>query len=304
MQVEVIDAGLRIDVDTMRGTRVGVPNLVSTLLDHGVRGTFFFSVGPDNMGRHLWRLLRPSFLMKMLRSKAVSLYGLDILLRGTFWPGSLIGQKATEQIRMAAIDHEIGLHAWDHHREQTSIEKMDIRDIQHSITRGLTTLEALIHRPVRCTAAPAWKGSDAVLRTKDSLDLLYNSDCRGYSIFRPQLGGEVLSQPQVPTTLPTYDEIVGKNGVTAENYNDYLLGLFRPGELNVLTIHAEVEGIVCKEMFSEFLEKAQKRGIRFKPLGELLEQSDHCLGEITRTALPGREGWVACQKEATRKGDA
>ena len=42
--------GLKVDVDTLRGTREGVPRLAALFKKHGVQATFYFSVGPDHTG--------------------------------------------------------------------------------------------------------------------------------------------------------------------------------------------------------------------------------------------------------------
>ena len=47
--------GIKIDVDTLRGTREGVPRLAALLRKHRVGATFYFSVGPDHTGRALRR---------------------------------------------------------------------------------------------------------------------------------------------------------------------------------------------------------------------------------------------------------
>jgi undecaprenyl phosphate-alpha-L-ara4FN deformylase len=288
-----VKLGLRIDVDTYRGTRLGVPALCGLLREYDIQATFFFSVGPDNMGRHLWRLVKPSFLLKMLRSNAPALYGWDILLRGTFFPGPLIGEKCAEEIRLTAKDgHEIGLHAWDHHAWQSQIDHMPTKAICKHLRRGLDQLTEICGAPPICSAVPGWKCTEAVLLEKEKFSFRFNSDCRGRTIFQPVVNGQTLQQTQIPVTLPTYDEIIGKNGITDSNYNEYLFSLIQPDQLNVLTIHAEVEGISRENLFRDFLESARKRKIKIVSLGEFLP-APLSKGTLQQGEILGREGWVA-----------
>jgi undecaprenyl phosphate-alpha-L-ara4FN deformylase len=298
MTSKISQVGLRIDVDTMRGTKLGVPTLLRLLEHHQIKATFFFSVGPDNMGRHLWRLLRPAFLIKMLRSNAAGLYGMDILLRGTFWPGSVIGKHCAEIIHETAeAGHEIGLHAWDHHRWQTQVAVMSKKkSVLAELKRAKEMLEHIIGGPILCSAAPGWRCTDNVLIEKEKLNFSYNSDCRGDSIFYPMVDGRQLGQPQIPVTLPTYDEIIGSNGITADNYNEHIFSLIHSDQLNVLTIHAEAEGISCEKLFRDFLQKACDRQIRLLPLQKLLHKSTPPRpARVIRDNLQGREGWISCQ---------
>jgi undecaprenyl phosphate-alpha-L-ara4FN deformylase len=290
--------GLRIDVDTYRGTKLGVPKLCDILAQRGMRGTFFFSVGPDNMGRHLWRLLRPAFLRKMLRTRAASLYGWDILLRGTLWPGPVIGHRLAEVIRACATaGHEIGLHAWDHHAWQNHVQHWPNDKIKSVLQRGYSLLTEILGQPPVCSAAPAWRCTGQVLRQKLSYAFTYNSDCRGDHIFLPKIDNEVMPQPQIPTTLPTYDEAMGRDHVSRSNYNEWLMAQLRPGLLNVLTIHAEVEGIAGADLFESFLDQTASRATTCFPLGELLQNQPRPLpvSSIVASTVPGREGWIACQ---------
>lgn len=294
--------GLRVDVDTFRGTRIGVPSLSRLLAQRDIRATFFFSVGPDNMGRHLWRLLRPAFAWKMIRSNAPGLYGWDILLRGTLWPGPRIGARLADVFRSAAADgHEMGFHAWDHHAWQARVHAWDDDTIRRHVRRGVAAMTDILGRPPTCSAVPAWRCTERVLDVKREFPFEFNSDCRGASVFIPAVPGSGRLQPQVPVTLPTYDELVGRDGMTAAGYYREVESLLDPGGLNVLGIHAEVEGIGCIEEFGRFLDAVGARGWEFVPLGVLAAEAvEPPTGRIERATIPGREGWASYQAGTAR----
>lgn len=290
---------LRIDVDTYRGTGRGVPRLCEILKKHGVRGTFYFSVGPDNMGRHLWRLLKPSFLWKMLRTDAAGLYGPEIILMGTAWPGPKIGKRFRPVIRETMdAGHEIGFHAWDHHKAQAKLMSMSEAEMADEIDRGLAFLAGVTGGIVHTSAAPGWRTNARLLEVKMRYPFKYNSDCRGTHPFYPVVNGKRLEQLQIPVTLPTYDEALGRDGVNDANYNDHQIGLLTEERPNVLTIHAEAEGGKCAAMFGAYLDRVKALGYEIIPLGELARRVKDSApdGEMELREFPGREGVLAVQK--------
>jgi len=289
---------LRVDFDTYTGVRRGLPRLLASLRAFSIRTSMFFSLGPDNMGRHLLRLFRKDFLVKMLRSSAPSLYGWEILFRGTILPGPMIHKVLSPHLADAVKDgHEIGLHAWDHHRWQSRVERMTAGEIVAELGKGLELLSELSGRKIDSFAAPGWRATAALLEAEAELFLRYASDCRGKSVFLPVRPGRHSVVPQVPVTLPTYDEAVGREGVTPDNYNRFLLSLLKEDGINVLAIHAEVEGMKFNPLFEDFLRLAAERGIEFIPLGDLLPPAPALPppGKMCRGSVSGREGWVAIQ---------
>ncbi len=184
-------------------------------------GQLFFSVGPDNMGRHLWRLIKPRFLWKMLRSNAASLYGWDILLAGTARPGKI---SATPMPGLFVKRQHTMRRDYMHGSPcvADSQRPLGIRQLEEDIARGITALEAIIGKPVTCSAAAGWRADGHVVRAKEPFNLRYNSDCRGTTLFRPLLMPGQTGTPQIPVTLPTWDEVIGP-AVQAQSFNtDYL----------------------------------------------------------------------------------
>jgi undecaprenyl phosphate-alpha-L-ara4FN deformylase len=234
----------------------------------------------------------------MLRSNAANLYGWDILLRGTFWPGPSIGTRLADIVRLPQeAGHETGLHAWDHHNWQINIDRYSQPAMLRQLRAGFDRLADILGKAPTCSAAAGWRCNEQALLLKEQFNFSYNSDCRGDRMFRPQVGSQLLA-PQIPVTLPTYDEIIGSAGIDNSNYNAHILDrVLDPihatngsaDRLHVYTIHAEVEGIALHRQFEQLLIEARQRGIVFQPLRQLLQ---HNTSVLPADRMAGVRGWI------------
>ncbi|MGH7841859.1 MAG: polysaccharide deacetylase family protein [Candidatus Binataceae bacterium] len=296
-----MEVALKVDVDTHQGLGEGVPRLQRLLTTHGVTATFFIAMGPDNSGRAVMRLLRnPGFIAKMRRTRAVSMYGLRTILSGTLLPARQIARAFPEIIReLMRAGFEVGVHGYDHVRWQDRLDAIGEAGIGAEIDQAFALFDAIAGAPATCFAAPGWRTNGAALAALDTRQLHYRSDTRGRSPYRCKLGGRVLATPEIPTTWPTLDEILGTPALAAAgSIPRFYLGQLRDDALNVHTIHAETEGMGQLEAFSGLIDALKARGARFVKLGDVAAQLDAKqlpLHEVIRTTLPGRAGWISAQ---------
>ena len=292
---------LKIDVDTYRGTREGVPRLLELLQRHDARATFLFSLGPDHTGRAITRALRPGFMSKVSRTSVVSHYGVRTLLYGTVLPGPDIGRKCAEILRStSAAGHEVGIHSWDHVKWQDGVEHAGNPWVEAELARAASRFAEVFGAKARVHGAAGWQMNRHALRLTQRLEFDYCSDTRGTHAFMPIIDGEPVDCPQLPTTLPTLDELIGTGDVTAENVAPHLLDLTAtaPAHPHVYTLHAELEGMKLAGVFEALLLGWRQQGYELLAMRDLMSDVARDAlprHRVERGAVPGRTGTLMTQ---------
>lgn len=299
---------LKVDVDTYRGTLEGVPALLRLFDRHQVRATFLFSLGPDHTGRALRRVLRPGFLKKVRRTSVASHYGLKTLMYGVLLPGPHIGRRAGALMRSVAdAGHEVGIHCYDHVRWQDFVAQRDAAWTRREMQRAAEAFQAVFGRPALVHGAAGWQINPHTLFLEEELGFRYASDVRGESAFFPVFEGVASGCLQLPTTLPTLDELIGRDGITQDNVHDYVhsASLRRLPQGHVYTLHAELEGMQLLPVMEELLGLWKKDGAELCALEESYRSLDTSVlprHRIDWDRVEGRSGRLAVQ--GVRIGEA
>lgn len=261
---------LKIDVDTYRGTREGVPNLVRLLQRHQANATFLFSLGPDHTGWALRRVFRPGFFQKVSRTSVVEHYGLKTLMYGVLLPAPDIGKDCAAEMRAVRdAGFECGIHTWDHVLWHDNVRQRDTGWTQKLMQQAFDRYTDIFGQAPKTHGAAGWQMNEHAFAQLDKFGMAYASDGRarlveGGAMADPASGphrlaidGKTLSCIQLPTTLPTLDELLGRtiDGVVIDpsNIAATILRLTESPRDHVFTLHAELEGQKLAPIFEQLL---------------------------------------------------
>ena len=287
---------LKIDVDTYRGTRSGVPALLEILQRHEALGTFFFSLGPDHSGRETHS------------TSLGSHYDLNTRLYGRLLPSPDIGARCADTLRQARdAGFEVGIHAWDRVAWEKKIEWAENPWVEAQMNKACTRFAEIFTETATAHGAAGWLMNRHALRLTQRLGFSYASDCRGNHPFIPVIDGEIVACPQLPTTLPTLDEILAlASELTPDQAADRILQLSSaiPGD-HVFTLRAELEGMKFTSAFERLITGWKSNDYQLVALSEIHSTLDvellprHC---VCYAYAPGRTGLRMTQGQIFLQG--
>lgn len=261
---------LKVDVNNCQGTRYGVPRLVDLLRRHEAGATFLFSLGRDHS-------------------------------RFPLLPAPDIGRRYRE-VMIAARDagFETGIHAWDNVAWRKRIARADAAWTEAEMQQAIARHADIFGTTPQAFGAAGWQTSSHALRLTQRLGFAYASDCRGTHPFVPVRDAEIVLCPQIPTTLPTLDELIGRDGTSADNVHERLLALTAQPHDHVFTLSAELEGQRLSNVLEKLLAGWREQGyelLALKDVAERLNVASLPRCEMVRGEVPGRAGTLMLQGE-------
>ncbi|CAN5886197.1 polysaccharide deacetylase family protein [soil metagenome] len=301
---------LKIDVDTYRGTREGVPNLVRLLKQHHAGATFLFSLGKDHTGWALRRAFRPGFFQKVSRTSVVEHYGVKTLMYGVLLPAPDIGKDCVEEMRaVRRAGFECGIHTWDHVVWQDNVRQRGQAWTEQQMQQAYNRFQKIFGTAPKTHGAAGWQMNPYAFAQLDTFGMKYASDGRAMlnqdgslsnhtaGPYRLEVNGTTLPCIQMPTTLPTLDELLGREidgiVISESNIAENILKLTEEPRNHVFTLHAELEGQKLAPIFDKLLSGWQDQGYQCISMADYYANiQDQALPvhPLTWAELPGRSG--------------
>ena len=193
---------LKVDVSSRQGAEQGVHNLLKLLKQYDVKASFFFSTSLESNSSGIFQAL----------SRAREVFGKASRSEETTPSPALF--KAVLAVVEAGHDAGVSAHdpeAWIKH---AAFGDEDWTRLQLAL--AIDSMQQIIGQAPLMFGAAGWQVNPHLLAREENLGFSFASDTRGKYPFYPVLQNVHSSCPQIPTTLPTLAEMLGRAGIDTQ----------------------------------------------------------------------------------------
>lgn len=265
---------LKVDVCSLPGAEQGVPNLLTLLKQYDVKASFFFSTCLDSTGSGIFQAL----------SRARDVFGKHSRSNET------IPSPALSEAVLAVLEagHDAGVNAHDPGDwiKHAAFANEDWTRLQLAL--AIDSMQQILGQAPLMFGAAGWQMNHHLLAREEKLGFSFASDTRGKYPFYPVLQNIRSGCPQIPTTLPTLAEMLGRAGIDTGNVHEYLYSESRyvlPLG-HVYSIQADMEGL-------EHLDVMEKLLVMWKGQEGAVRALSKIYHELDLKALPTHHiGWA------------
>ena len=248
---------LRIDLESDKGIREGVPKILALLKEFDVKASFYVTMGGES---NILELLK--YRKKLPGKRKVSVFSRGEILRMILFPKDFVTENKKILQRILAEGHELGIHGWKHREWTRGLEQLNVRK---AIRKAIKKYIKLFGKKPQSFCAPAFRMNQEVVNTLSSGGIEVISDFEGDS---PKKVDGLIN---VPITLrgegntPIIEYYVGEGYSDKEIFEKIVVGI-KKSDYASMYIHGLFE---CREkigLLKELFKWLKKKKIKTKKL--------------------------------------
>ena len=257
---------LRIDLESEKGIKKGVPKILDLLKKHDVKASFYLTMGGES---NIFELLK--YRKKLDCERGIKVFSKGEILRMLLFPRNFIRRNKKILRRILEEGHEIGIHGWKHRAWTRGLERIDIG--KH-LDKSIEEYKKIFGKIPTSFCSPAFRINRDVVSELDKRDFKVVSDFEGEKVQKILYTNLI----NVPITIkgksntPIIEYLVSKN-YSDEKILQVIEEKIKKKDLSTMYIHGLYEGIQKIKLLDELLGFLKKNKIKIKTLKEIRDEN-------------------------------
>jgi len=248
---------LRVDLESDKGIRKGVPKLLDLLKKYNIKASFYLSMGGES---NIFEILKYRSNLKTSGERKIKVWSLKDKLRMAFFPRDFVKGNKKILRRILGEGHELGLHGWKHREWTRGLEKINIKN---TIKKSINKYIQLFGKKPTSFASPGFNINNKVLEILEKNKIKFISD---FQDEKPRKYGPIKNIPitilgKDKTPIIEYLVSIGKNN---EEILEIMKKEIMKKELASFYIHGLFEARFKIEILEEIFKFIKKNKIKNK----------------------------------------